>query len=217
MNEIKFDIPGGLLVAFEGIDGSGKTSMAKASAQHFISKGYLAKFLREPTDGEHGRRLREIMTSNEPRDAKLEFDLFIKDRQEDVMLNIQPVLQAGGIVCIDRYYISSMAYQGALGLDPQFIRAENEKFAPAPDLILYYDVSVDTALERIRGSRPAGANQFEQRENLEKVYGLFKSFDFHQMLCIDANQEFSAVKSDTFTAIDNQLRIKITDAANRQP
>src|SRR5690606_18005812 len=126
--------PGGRLIAFEGIDGSGKTTMARRIAATLSEAGYNAIYLCEPTNGPYGRQLRELFVSPAPRDPAKEFELFLKDRQEDVHQNIQPVLDAGGIVCIDRYYISSMAYQGALGIDPAVIQRENEAFAPAPDL-----------------------------------------------------------------------------------
>src|SRR5690606_35569687 len=107
---------------FEGIDGSGKTTTARRIAETLSAAGYHAKYLREPTDGPHGRKLRELMTQPGERDVQEEFRLFLLDRREDVDQHIDPLLQAGGIVCIDRYYISSMAYQGALGLDPAHIR-----------------------------------------------------------------------------------------------
>lgn len=194
-------IPGGLLIAFEGIDGTGKTTMAKRTAEALKHQGYYAIYLREPTDGPHGRRLREIMMSPEMRNPQLEFELFILDRQEDVQLSIKPVLQAGGIVCIDRYYVSSMAYQGALGLDPEHIRQENEQFAPVPDLILHYTVPVETALERIQNSRADGANAFEKRDYLEKVQAEFSRMNFVQMKEISADQPLETVFQNTWTIV----------------
>ncbi len=198
-------IPGGLLIAFEGIDGSGKTTMSRRTAIALRQAGYNAVNLREPTDGPHGRRLREIMLSPETRDPKLEFELFLLDRQDDVRENIQPVLDVGGIVCIDRYYISSMAYQGALGLDPQIIRAENEKFAPAPHLILLYKLCVDTALKRIGSSRPDGANEFEKHDYLKMVDREFARMDFSQMIEVDAMQNQDAVFSQTWEIVNANL------------
>ncbi len=178
----------GLLIAFEGIDGSGKTTMANRIVDHLNSKGHNSHYLREPTNGPHGRQLRQIMTQPGPRDPQKEFDLFIKDRREDVENNIKPLLQAGAIVCIDRYYISSMAYQGALGLDVDMIQKANEEFAPRPDLILYFDIPVETALGRIRTSRPEGANTFEQEDNLTRVTEIFHTIKFPELHIINATQ-----------------------------
>ncbi len=190
-------IPGGLLIAFEGIDGSGKTTMARRTALMLQQQGYNAVYLCEPTDGPHGRELRKIMKSPNLRDPQREFELFLLDRQKDVHDNIQPVLNAGGVVCIDRYYVSSMAYQGALGLDPAAIRRENEKFAPVPHLILWYSLPVAAALKRILASRVGGANQFEKQDYLELVNQEFHRMDFPQMIKLDSMQDQDAVFQET--------------------
>lgn len=192
---------GGLLVAFEGIDGSGKTTSARLCVEALNHQGYSAISLREPTDGPFGRQLRQIMTCPDQRNPQAEFELFLKDRQEDVTQNIQPALAGGQIVCIDRYYISSMAYQGALGISPELIQTENEKFAPPPDLILYFDVPMEVALRRIYESRPDGANQFEKLENLKKVQSIFKGMEFPQMVHINAGQPLEAVVDDCMKQI----------------
>lgn len=199
-------IPHGFLVAFEGIDGSGKTSIARMVSSHLNDCGYNAVYLREPTDGPYGKQLRAIMVSGDARDPLSEFDLFLKDRKEDVEQNINPVLSAGGIVCIDRYYISSMAYQGALGLDPEMIRETNEKFAPVPDLILRFNVNIDEALKRIKSTRSDGPNQFEQRDYQEKVNRIFDSMQFSQMIEIDADQNLQDVFQSTISIIVPMLK-----------
>lgn len=196
----------GLLIAFEGIDGSGKTTMANRIVTHLNSKGHKAHYLREPTDGPYGRQLRQMMTRPGPRDPQQEFELFIKDRREDVQNNIVPLLKAGATVCIDRYYISSMAYQGALGLDIDKIQKANEEFAPRPDLILYFDIPVQTALERIQKSRQEGANTFEQENNLKRVAEIFRTFQFPQLHTINAAQPPDAVFQEILKLIEPHVK-----------
>lgn len=177
----------GLLIAFEGIDGSGKTTQAKDVSRELEAMGFEALYLREPTDGPFGRRLRELMVAGrEAVEPMEEFRLFLADREEDVRLNIAPALKRGAIVCLDRYYISSMAYQGALGLDPEFIRTENEKIAPVPDLILYFEIPVEEGLKRIRASRAQGQNLFELQHYQERVCEMFAQMDFPQLVKVDA-------------------------------
>lgn len=194
-------IPGGLLIAFEGIDGSGKSTMAMRAVDDLRQEGYNAVYLREPTDGPYGLQLRTMLVSPEKRNAQFEFELFLKDRIYDVKTNISPIMKAGGIVCIDRYYISSMAYQGALGLDAEFIREENEKVAPVPHLVLYFSLPVEAALDRIHANRPDGTDQFEKKEYLEKVQAEFRRMDFPQMVEIDANADQNTVYSAVKQAI----------------
>ena len=120
---------------------------------------------REPTDGPFGRRLRESATTGRL-SAEKELELFHQDRREHVETLIHPALRGGEIVILDRYYFSTMAYQGVRGFDPGEIRRINEEFAPRPDLLLLLDLSLDTALERI-GVRDGRGNEFEQRESLQ--------------------------------------------------
>lgn len=86
-----------------------------------------------------------------------EVALFLKDRREHVEMLIAPALARGAWVLLDRYYLSMMAYQGARGIDPEVIRAANEEFAPVPDAVVWLDIPVSVALERIgnRGERDA--------------------------------------------------------------
>jgi len=181
-------VPGGLLVAFEGIDGAGKTTQAVSAVEELRKRGYDAIYLREPTsEGPDGRQLRMLMAQGrDTLSPQKEFELFLADRFYDVQHNIRPALDDGKIVCIDRYYPSSMAYQGALGLDPEMIRHENEKIAPIPDLILYFRVTPEVSAQRILASRSGGQNLFEHQSYLEKVAQLFDAMEFPQMVRLDA-------------------------------
>ncbi|MCX7017301.1 MAG: dTMP kinase, partial [Candidatus Sumerlaeota bacterium] len=123
----------GLLVVLEGIDGTGKSTQARRLAEALEARGHTTRVLREPTDGPHGSELRRMAREGRT-DPQRERALFIADRREDVERNIRPALARGEIVVMDRYYFSTVAYQGARGLDPDELRAENEAFAPKPDL-----------------------------------------------------------------------------------
>jgi dTMP kinase len=125
----------------------------------------------EPTDGPWGAKLRESAKSGRL-SLDEELDLFLRDRREHVENLIHPSLEAGRDVILDRYYFSTMAYQGARGKHPDEIRALNEAFAPTPDLLLVLDLDVDTALERI-GIRGDTANEFERRDSLQRCRGIF--------------------------------------------
>ena len=76
------------------------------------------------------------------------------DRREHVDEVIEPALAEGKIVITDRYYYSSVAYQGALGLDPDRILAQNEVLAVRPDLTVIFTLPVAQALARLSGSPP---------------------------------------------------------------
>lgn len=168
---MKRPIPEGLLVAVEGIDGAGKTSIATLLAQWCGERGLACTISKEPTGLSHGQTLRESAQAGRLT-LEQELELFALDRQEHVRRAIAPALAEGNIVILDRYYWSTAAYQGGRGADPQRIVAENEAFAPKPDLFLVLDVPVETGLERI-GKRGDEPNSFENLAGLSRAREIF--------------------------------------------
>lgn len=162
-----------MFIVIEGIDGTGKSTQAKRLAEHFLGQGREVVLSREPTDGPWGTLLRESASTGRLSPDE-ELAIFLKDRKQHVEEKIAPALAAGKVVILDRYYFSSMAYQGTRGFDPLEIRRKNEEFAPIPDLLLILDLDVETAIQRI-GSRGDTANEFEQRANLECCREIFLS------------------------------------------
>jgi len=165
--------PGGLFIVLDGIDGTGKSTQVRRLADWFEARGRKVVLSREPTDGPWGRKLRESAALGRLSPAE-ELDYFLKDRRQHVEERIAPALAEGRVVLLDRYYFSTMAYQGARGFDPLEIRRKNEAFAPVPDLLLILDLDVDAALARI-GARGDTANAFEKRENLQRCREIFLS------------------------------------------
>lgn len=166
----------GLLIVFEGIDGTGKSTQCKMLAELLSERGITNVSLAEPTRGKWGMKIRQLLTEGrEGISPEEELAWFINDRKEDVELNINPALEAGKVVLMDRYYFSTAAYQGALGFDPQVIKKNNEKFAPRPDRVLIFHNSPEKSLERIESSRER-KSAFEKRDYLMKVQNIFKSF-----------------------------------------
>ncbi len=171
-SEMRHPIPGGFLVAIEGIDGSGKTTVAKLLAE-FCTENRLSYIVsKEPTNGQYGQLIRDSalrgrLTTEE------EVNLLSKDRKEHVAQVIQPALDQEKIVLLDRYYFSTAAYQGAHGADTESILQANEVFAPQPDLLILLDVSPATGIQRIR-NRGDEPNKFETIESLEKARSIFQ-------------------------------------------
>ncbi len=168
---MKRPIPNGLLVAVEGIDGAGKTSIATLLAQWCGERGLGCTISKEPTGLKWGMELRNSAKSGRlPIERELE--LFLLDRKDHVDRCITPSLAEGNIVILDRYYWSSAAYQGSRGENYHDIIAANEAFAPKPDLILVLDVDVDAGLQRIR-MRGDNPNSFEGKASLMRARNIF--------------------------------------------
>ena len=184
----------GLFIVIEGIDGTGKSTQVRRLGEWFQKQGREVVLSREPTDGPWGRKLRESAATGRlaPED---ELQYFLNDRRQHVEEKIKPALDAGKVVILDRYYFSTMAYQGARGFDPAEIRRLNEAFAPVPDMLLILDLDVDTAHQRI-GHRGDSTNEFEKRESLEKCREIFLSVkDEPFVRVVDASGTLDEVSS----------------------
>ena len=177
----------GLLIAFEGIDGSGKTTNSSSLAEFLRQQGHEVIQSKEPTDGPWGRKIRATASTGRL-STEEELEFFLRDRRDHVENLITPNLENGNIVILDRYYFSTMAYQGSRGKDPSEIQRENEIFAPRPDLLFILDLDVDTALGRI-GGRGDVANEFEKHDSLEKCREIFLALEGPQWVHLVSSQE----------------------------
>lgn len=196
----------GILIDFEGIDGSGKTTQAEMSLDRLSSLGIPVKLFREPTNGKFGKIIRDILSGRLPKRSPRDvLDLFIKDREENVTINIRPALKRNEVVLLDRYYYSTMAYQGALGIDVEEIRLQNESFAPKPDLVLIFLIPVDKAITRIRAVRRNGVDNYEKEAFLIKVDKIFRSFRDPHIRFINGERPLLHVSEEVKDLIDNLI------------
>ena len=184
----------GLLIAFEGIDGTGKSTQLPLLADWLRGQGCAVVETREPTDGPYGREIRALYRDRSRVSRERELELFVLDRRQHVTECILPALEQGRIVLTDRYYFSPAAYQGAGGSDPAAIFAANA-FAPEPDLVLLLTLPVGEGVARIRDLRGETLNDFEQQEQLEKVAALFASFPHDCIVRIQAARPVAAVQA----------------------
>jgi dTMP kinase len=164
----------GILVAIEGIDGAGKSTQSRLLFEKLKNSGYSVVLLHEPTNGQWGEKIRDLAKNGRHKiTAQEELELFYQDRLEDVEKNIRPKMLEKNVVIMDRYYFSSIAYQGVRGLNPDYVEKRNEGIAPEPDILIILDISPSDSLKRIRATRAEGPNHFEEAKYLEKVRRLF--------------------------------------------
>lgn len=196
----------GILIVFEGIDGAGKSTQARILCEELQKRGFETVFSREPTDSIYGRKIREL--AERGRDAispEEEYSLFVNDRRIHVASLIKPSLEDCKIVILDRYYYSTIAYQGALGLDVHRIKKENESFAPRPDVIFLLKIEPKKGLERIRKSRNEVPNLFEREETLNRVAAIFDSLNDPEIITLDANEGAAPVHRKVMDAMNEIL------------
>ena len=198
-----------VLIAIEGIDGAGKTTQAKILKKELEKRGYDVIGLSEPTKGKWGKKIKELSSRGKNPSTKQLFELFFLDREEDVNKNIIPALKKGQTVILDRYYMSSVAYQGAGGLDPAFIESENEKIAPKPDITIILDLPPKIAVERIE-HRKSEPDYFERLKFLTKVRSIFveRYASRPDVLLIDSTQHQNIVSKKILEAVLKIIHIK---------
>ncbi len=135
------------LIVLEGIDGAGTTTQAERLATSLRGDGHRVLLTREPSDGPVGRLLREMLAGDHaPVDATLMALLFAADRADHLQREVEPALAAGTVVVSDRWYHSSLAYQGT-EQDREWIRELN-KNARAPELTVFLEVDPEVAAHR---------------------------------------------------------------------
>ena len=198
----------GLLIAFEGIDGTGKSTQIGLLAEYLSARGCTVVTTREPTDGPYGRKIRSLFASRHRLTPAEELGLFMDDRREHVRELLVPALAEGKVVLTDRYYLSTVAYQGAAGHDPAVILADNEKFAPAPDLVLLLTLTPAESVHRIQTLRGESLNDFEREDVLAKVAAVFAGFEMGYIARIDAATAPDKVHEEIAAKVDELLTAK---------
>ncbi len=164
----------GILIAVEGIDGAGKTTQVRMLVNALHDTGESVTASKEPTNGQWGSILRQSATTGRlPLEQELE--AFINDRQEHVDGLILPALKSGGIVILDRYFYSTIAYQGARGANVKTVWAEMVKRFPLPDVVFLLDVDPIIGIHRIANDRGEKPNHFEDRANLSQARTIFEA------------------------------------------
>ena len=157
----------GKFIILEGIDGSGKSSLAKSLANQGDSVFF------EPTKSTAaGLEIRSILSSEPEITVEINrmlLKLFRIDRLWNLENQVKPGLKNGRVV-LDRYFFSTAAYQGldqehCLNIVEEYL---NDKEVLQPDLVLYLDVSVEQSLSRL-STRNTTQDVYEKKENLEKI------------------------------------------------
>ena len=120
-------------------------------------------------------------------------------------------MQKKKVIVLDRYYYSTVAYQGARGIDPEEIRRQNETFAVEPDLVFILDVPPEKGLDRIAASREKMDLHFEQKDYLVKVRAIFQGFEGKNIHHIDASRPEEDVYRDIEKTVFAFLRSLIGD------
>jgi dTMP kinase len=133
-----------------------------------------------------------------------ELAAFVADRRQHVEEVIAPALDGGQVVLIDRYFYSTAAYQGARGLAVEDVLAANA-FAPVPDLLFVFDLPPELGLERVHG-RGAGADLFENVDELRRVREIFLSLEAPAKIVLDATVDPDELTAAIWDRVEPLIR-----------
>lgn len=205
----------GRFIVFEGIDGAGKTTQVELLAKNLVKLGRKVSVGAEPTPLESGRAIRRALSGEEKKTECQMAAMFVLDRiahNTDAEIGIEALTSKGIDVISDRYYYSSLAYQGT-ATDYAWVKAMNvgSPEIRRPDLCIYLDLLPEQSLERI--SR--GRETVEIYENLEKLTLTRKAFmsviedlraDGESIYVVDADRTPEQISREIFEIVKKHLQ-----------
>lgn len=192
----------GLFICIEGVDGCGKTTQAKILVRNLRRRGFDAVYTTEPSVGKVGTLIKRFVLARQRRaSTALEALLFAADRVDHVQDEVKPLMKWGKVVVCDRYVYSSLAYQGAAGLDLEWIDCINQ-FALKPDLALFLDV----APERVVGRLKRKKSVMETMRNLKKVREVYlKLAQQQRLIALDGNGSIEEISKSILSIVLEKL------------
>ncbi|GGO72750.1 dTMP kinase [Nocardioides deserti] len=193
----------GVLVCFEGGEGSGKSTQSRRLRSWLESEGYVVVLTFEPGDTEVGQVLRRLVLdpATGALDPHTEALLYAADRAEHVARVVRPALERGEVVVMDRYVDSSLAYQGA-GRDLDVAMVERVSRWATDDLRPHLTVVLDLEPEQ-------GLGRFAERDKIEG-----ESLEFHRRVR-EAFLRMAAADPDHYLVLDARAPVDEIAAAVR--
>jgi dTMP kinase len=195
----------GKLIVFEGLDGCGKSTQLRRATKFLRERGIEPVVTREPTDGPWGRKIREMARSGERVTPETELEWFFEDRRDHMREVVRPALRAGQLVLSDRSYLSTVAYQGARGLDPEKILRDSEAEFVRPEVILLFEISASQGLARVAARGGESEPVFENLEFLERVSAVFNALKVDGLERIDASRGEDEIAVDVIASLGRFL------------
>ncbi|MEM1844976.1 MAG: dTMP kinase [Ignisphaera sp.] len=194
----------GLFVVIEGIDGSGKTTIAKKLVEKLKSMGYEAEYTYEPFASPFSQALKQYIDTYGGAEPEIEALAMALDRLYHIRKVVLPLLNEGFIVISDRYLYSSIAYQGARGIDLDWIYLVN-RYAIEPDVAIYLRVPFDIALER-KKQKESKWSYFEDIDRLKKAQDIYEKLVLlNKLVPVDASRKVDDVINECLNIIFDYL------------
>jgi len=201
----------GIFISFEGGEGSGKSTQSKLLAEWFENEGRKVLLTREPGGTNLGKNLRKILLDNAtgeiaPRSEAL---LYAADRAHHVFSLIRPALERGEVVITDRYFDSSIAYQGAGRVLSSSEVARINRWATEslfPTLTIILDQPAEIGLSRIKNADRLESESIEFHNRVRQEYLQLAGLDPERYLVIDARRPIVEIHQEITTRVSTLLK-----------
>jgi dTMP kinase len=195
----------GLFVSFEGVDGSGKTTVANLVADYLQQQGLPVLLTAEPNT----TFIRQLLMTTDERTAWTETFLFLADRAEHVAKVIKPALQRSEIVLCDRFIDSTIAYQGfGLGLPVEQLMQLNDTATGGlvPNLTILLDIEPEIGLRRSQRKTIFERRSLEFHERVRYGYLWLASREPHRIKVVNASEPLESVVEQTLQILTCSLQ-----------
>jgi dTMP kinase len=186
----------GKLICIEGLDASGKETQSKLLVEYLEKEGHNVIRFDEPSNMPVGRLIKEALNKKIELLPETLALLFAADRIEDTKKNIIPYLEKGYVVICDRYVLSSLAYQTAMGLDLEWVKNLNKE-ALTPDLTIFMDLNPEQSLERLKNKELFDNLEFQKKVR-EKYLNLISEYEH---IKVDAGKTIEKVHGEIVDAV----------------
>lgn len=205
-----------MFITFEGVEGSGKSTQAKLLAEFISQLGHTVTLTREPGWGQLGELIRKVILDKRDvdLDAFSELCLFCADRAQHVRDFIRPKLEAGEIVICDRYYDSTIVYQGhGRKLDKRLVNkiAQASTLDLIPEITFLLNLPVKTGLTRLQGREEItkmDEEPLEFHEMIRQGYMLLAKKEPNRIKKINADRDILEIHSEIRGIVSELISLK---------
>jgi len=192
----------GALIAFEGLDQSGKQTQAELLRDRFKQEGHRARLVSFPDYGTSiGEEIARALTGEREYGPDVMQLLYVANRYERKD-DLTRWLEGGLILVADRYTASSIAYGEAMGLDAAWL-AELQKYLPPPALTIFLDIAPETAVQRKAVDRDRYERDLAMQGRVRESYR--RQARQQDWIVLDGERDKAAIAADVFSAVATRL------------
>lgn len=205
-----------MLITFEGLDFSGKTTQIKLLVDKLKDSGYNVVVVREPGGTPISEKIRDILLDKKNLEMTQVAEIFLFSAARNQLVNqiIRPALESGKVVICDRYYDSTTAYQGyGRGVNLDDVKRINKiaTIGVVPDITFFVDIPIDEIKHRIEAAK-SSMDRMESSgdsfyERVRQGYFEIAKSELERFHIIDGLKNVEAIHNDIWEVVNDKMKI----------